>query len=61
MVTPSQFEGEGSPPTKWSFSSAVMTKSVFLDVIPSCCSRAKKSAKAWLYAASWATYPASPG
>src|SRR5215472_17602817 len=40
---PSQFAGEGGPPVKWSFSSAVTTKSVLLSEMPSLAS--KKLAK----------------
>jgi hypothetical protein len=40
------------PPAKWSFSSAVTTKSVFSFVIPSRRSRLKNVANAWSYSCS---------
>jgi hypothetical protein len=49
---PSQPAGDGGPPTKWSFSSAVMMKSVFSLVIPSLARRAKNWPKALSKAAS---------
>ena len=43
VVTPSHPAGDGGPPTKWSFSSAVTTNSVFAGVIPSRVSRSKNA------------------
>jgi hypothetical protein len=46
---PSQLAGDGGPPTKWSFSSAVTTNSVFAVVILSALRRAKNFPKALSY------------